>query len=301
MHKIFVLLIVSLIFSVQAYGDVIPTGYKSVDKYIDKSGHKIKPTQEQIEKYRDKSNELYLKGGLPAQFSEGFILAEDNNNYGFKNEKGEWIIPPKYMDICKRREFPKGIKGGRSAECAFSSFFNEGLAPIKYDEKPVFYIEHVPSKKEVVIPEDFEIIKDENAIYFNGQYTVYAEEKDGKYYIKKYPTKEEKSSLTKGTIVYIYKRGYIDKNGKIVIETKYPVISPFSDGMAIVCASYKQCGYIDKTGKTVIKPKYRHVGYFIDGMANVYYMERADSKQLLILLLFIIGCIAFYIKRTNRL
>lgn len=74
---------------------------------------------------------------------------------------------------------------------------------------------------------------------------------------------------------YIFgKEGYIDKNGKFVIEAgKYSSVNDFSEGLAGVavndCKNEGCKGFIDTTGKIVIEPQFRTVGEFKDGLAEV--------------------------------
>ncbi|MBN1629553.1 MAG: WG repeat-containing protein [Thermoleophilia bacterium] len=82
------------------------------------------------------------------------------------------------------------------------------------------------------------------------------------------------------------KWGFIDKNGAIVIEPQFDIISlprpdyisdGFSDGLAMVGAgeaNEEKWGYIDKTGVWVVQPEFEFVHQFSDGMAMVAYHTR---------------------------
>ena len=73
------------------------------------------------------------------------------------------------------------------------------------------------------------------------------------------------------------KRGFIDKNGNVIIEPKYDMIEIFKDGLARVNvgAEYSygyirrggKWGYIDATGKIVIDTIFDEIDYFEDGVA----------------------------------
>jgi hypothetical protein len=52
-----------------------------------------------------------------------------------------------------------------------------------------------------------------------------------------------------------YDWGFIDKTGKLVVDCKYHLVSPFRNGIAAVWLSGHGIGYIDKTGKYIWKPK----------------------------------------------
>ena len=64
------------------------------------------------------------------------------------------------------------------------------------------------------------------------------------------------------------KYGFIDKNGKVVIEPQFDDTYPFSEGLAMVEKDGKR-GYIDKSGKVVIEPQFDEVGDFSEGLAGV--------------------------------
>ncbi|MBI3859848.1 MAG: WG repeat-containing protein [Thaumarchaeota archaeon] len=61
---------------------------------------------------------------------------------------------------------------------------------------------------------------------------------------------------------------YIDKTGNVVIEQRFDVAGPFSEGLASVMIGQKW-GYIDKTGNVVIKPQFDMAWRFSEGLAAV--------------------------------
>ena len=69
------------------------------------------------------------------------------------------------------------------------------------------------------------------------------------------------------------KVGFIDENGKMVIEPQFDLADPFSEGMAAVLKA-PSWGYIDKSGKMVIPPTYAAGGRFSDGLAAVAAVTR---------------------------
>jgi len=69
----------------------------------------------------------------------------------------------------------------------------------------------------------------------------------------------------------VYKYGYINKKGEIVIETKYKsekLPNNFSDGLALVKIKGKY-GYIDTKGNIAIEPIFEEARDFSEGMAAV--------------------------------
>lgn len=71
------------------------------------------------------------------------------------------------------------------------------------------------------------------------------------------------------------KRGYIDQNGRIVINPQFEGAPDFSEGLAVISTSksgYKE-GYIDETGRIVIRPRFDRATSFLEGLAAVGFGE----------------------------
>lgn len=64
------------------------------------------------------------------------------------------------------------------------------------------------------------------------------------------------------------KWGYINSQGKKIINCQFDKAFYFSEGLAAVCID-SLWGFIDTTGKMVIEPKYVNTSYFSDGLCNV--------------------------------
>ncbi len=80
--------------------------------------------------------------------------------------------------------------------------------------------------------------------------------------------------------------GFIDETGKYVIEAKFVLVKPFSEGLAAVMFkenvnAYRTVGYIDQTGRLVIPPQFSGEGVvsgFSEGLAAVNVsMGKADK------------------------
>lgn len=63
--------------------------------------------------------------------------------------------------------------------------------------------------------------------------------------------------------------GYIDDDGKVVIEPQYLRAYPFSDGLAKVFDKQGEIKFIDKKNKTILSPKYKQMGNFSEGLCAV--------------------------------
>ena len=62
--------------------------------------------------------------------------------------------------------------------------------------------------------------------------------------------------------------GYIDKQGKLVVDAKFLAVRPFSEGLAGVRIDTKW-GFIDRTGQVVVPPQFDWVMPFSEGFAAV--------------------------------
>ena len=75
--------------------------------------------------------------------------------------------------------------------------------------------------------------------------------------------------------------GYIDKQGKIAVNPQFDVAHPFVDGLATVRIgdeSTGKWGYIDKQGKMVISPQFDDTRSFEDGLAAVRIGDEKAGK-----------------------
>ena len=87
-----------------------------------------------------------------------------------------------------------------------------------------------------------------------------------------------------GVQLAIYKMGFVDKTGKLVIPLQFEdIVQPFRDGLAIAMQNGK-LGFIDKTGKWIVQPQFDDADYFCNGYAKVtlgnqlYYIDAIGQK-----------------------
>lgn len=73
------------------------------------------------------------------------------------------------------------------------------------------------------------------------------------------------------------KWGYIDREGRVVIEPQYTHAFGFTEGLAAVEVDGKY-GFINKDGRLVIPPKYYWANSFTEGLATV---QADDSYQII--------------------
>lgn len=87
------------------------------------------------------------------------------------------------------------------------------------------------------------------------------------------------NGLARGNITNTspYTKGYIDKTGKLVIDTKAMGACEFSEGLA--CVQAGKWGFIDPSGRYVIKPQFDEVSYFREGFATVTFWDQSKASQ----------------------
>ncbi|HEU0137527.1 MAG TPA: WG repeat-containing protein, partial [Flavobacterium sp.] len=164
------------------------------------------------------------------KFSEGLALVSIGLNKGFINDKAEFIIEPKYR-------------------CAFS--FSEGVAPVAEDCRGSWG--YIDKKGATVIEPRFD---------WAGQFS------DG---LAKVLVSLDKNS-SEG------KTGYIDKTGKFAIEPRFSYSERFSDGLAMfaedkkredgMSAYFNRKAFIDTKGN-VVSPFFDKAESFSEGLAAV--------------------------------
>ena len=73
------------------------------------------------------------------------------------------------------------------------------------------------------------------------------------------------------------KTGFIDREGRVVVEPLFDTAQSFADGLAPVRVNHKW-GYVDRLGRMVIDPTYESAAPFSDGVACV--RRFADPKPV---------------------
>lgn len=76
------------------------------------------------------------------------------------------------------------------------------------------------------------------------------------------------------------KYGYMDETGKIIIAPKFDYASNFSDNLAAVIYNKVIRGYVDRQGNIVLKCNYRNFGDFINGVARISLAKGTDENKI---------------------
>jgi hypothetical protein len=256
----------------------------------------------------DRSGKLVI----PAQFDgvgkfcEGMASIIMNGKHGYINKKGKIVVQPQYY---------------------IADDFHEGLAAVWVNDKEYGYINK--QGRVVIEPKipwgamfSYKFAGSPTNQFSNGLACIWIKD-DSKYgfidkkgnikkwrfyYVQDFSeglapvAKETNGHLkvgyidTRGNLVLDYKFDmalpfteglaavwadnkffYIDKEGRIILKVNADTGNVFSEGLAKVCTGDK-CGFIDKKGKMVIEQKFSPSSgpfdYFQGGLANVSQTEK---------------------------
>lgn len=156
----------------------------------------------------------------------------DDTSCGFKNEKGQIVVPAKYDhcgDISDGMAYVGKSANNPDEDQYYTGYINEVgklVIPVKLDTEMQY-----PS----IMYRDFH--EGVAAVYKDG-----VKGAEGKY-------------------------GYMNKSGKLVIPYQYEQAGDFNKGRAVACKNEK-CGVIDKSGKAVVPFKFASLDDYSDGLAK---------------------------------
>ncbi len=250
-------------------------------------------------------NPQFEQGGI---FNEGLALIKTSENkYGFIDEQGKIVINPQFK---MASNFSDGLapvvsEGGKcqyidkegkikltidSADACGE--FKEGIARIMLNRKYGF----IDKDGKVIVKPQFDRAGDFNEGM--AQVKMIIQDTDNKTVIPKYgfinskgeyainlqtywTTSEYSSPFCEGLLLITDKEGkcgYINQEGKIVINPQFTYAGNFSNGLAWVLQG-EQFGYIDKEGKFVINPQFnRAYDFASNGLAVVGQKNGDDEK-----------------------
>ena len=218
----------------------------------------------------EKGNWVILpKYDLVLNFSEGLAGAIQDNKLGFIDSKGNWVIQPQFLGALCYTYGKYDTFNWKNHICSERSEFHEGLAPVYYDK--IYKVYFDSNSYTAVMPENYPV---EQHLLDKA---VFGEIKDNKFYIKSNITDKKKQQLSKGNLYEILIAGYIDKQGNVVIKGDFYPAGGFSEGLAKIKKG--EYGYIDKKGKIVIPPKYITASDLHNGIASVKIRDTYAEKN----------------------
>lgn len=231
---------------------------------------------------------------------------EIKGKFGYMDQTGKMIIQPMYdyaddfsenLAVVALHNLPCVINQNNiriidTNIYQFISAFSEGLSSVIDFKKKKFYIN---SKGEKVISLPDEIY--EGRKFKNGLACVSKE-------VEEHTQKFNHDIVTIG-----YRFGFIDKNGKQIIDFLYEDASNFRDGIARV-KEKNLFGIINKNGEIILKPSYKNIGNFFENKAIINDNDKFGfidiSGKIIIKPQFDIafdfseGLAAIYISKTKK-
>jgi hypothetical protein len=231
--------------------------------------------------YINKKGEIVIKSDLDLfeSFNEGYALVGKivdhklpviggNSIWGYINTKGDYLIKPKFIEAYD---------------------FSEGLALVFEEQDTKTNYGYIDYTGKYIIKEIVENMDELFYSFHNGlvpirknNEIVYINKK-GEIVIR--PEKKLESAdpfyddLASVIIDGLY--GFMDKEGKIVIEPKYYSCGAFSEGLAPVTLDKSKWGYINKQGQIVIDLQFDSAESFKNGVAKVREYSFGNSGDKL--------------------
>lgn len=215
-------------------------------------------------------------GSIPASAQKLYPM-RNYNKWGYINEEGRWIIPPKYETALN---FSDGValvkdtyKGGevwdvindQGQSIIQSEYYGYGVFLKLYDYRVTIH----PNMRftEGLVPVSIEIL-DQNYkgptvsgfLNKSGELELYG------YYEKVYNFHDGFAAVVKNG-----KYGFINHNGEWTIKPTFLMCGSFSDGLAPALDDKTQkWGYINKKGAWAIQPQFSKAHEFSEGLAAVW-------------------------------
>lgn len=218
--------------------------------------------------YIDRTGEVALQPRFTDQkdyqvnsFSDGLAVVRADNSWGYIDHSGRLVIPLKFV---------------------WAYDFHEGMARVivegpcsLFEDGPCSFTPRIIAKE---LPGEVSVCK------------IQFIDKSGAILTQGYEAAKDFSEGL-APVMEAEKWGFIDKQGRMVIEPKFDGAEPFSDGMARVKMG-DAWGYIDRTGALVIGFQYEHAEDFVDGLAPVgrwddegedgefYYIDKRGTQAI---------------------
>lgn len=182
-------------------------------------------------------------------FHEGYARAERNGKFGFVDENGNEIIPPKYEWV---GQFNEGVvRVFNSGKAGYIEKQGKVIIPEKYDDAWEFSegVAKVMLTKTI----DEKLVAKYGYVNKEGAEIIAAEYDDAQSF------HEGLAAVRKGE-----KWGYINMSGSIVIPFDFDHANSFIDGFAMVSFEENNPFFIDKQGN-----KYDNIKGYQEGVAAV--------------------------------
>ena len=248
---------------INSNGDmVLECKYDTIENIVDGNRYIVKEGNKW--KLIDTEGNEYLEGKVDnvADMNNGDVIAKQNKKFGILNIETDLKVPFEYDSLTYL--FDNKYVAKKDNKYGIINTNNEVLVDYKYDE--IIYNKNDEYLKGKVADGSYEYLNKDLAVKFtagdetkiNGFISVKVGN-DIKYYNTKLEEKSNKDVYTSNTLFIIKengKYGFVNKDGKVVVEAKYDDAREQNDyGYAAIKKDGKW-GSIDQYGNVVIEPTY---------------------------------------------
>ncbi len=225
------------------------------------------------------------------RFSEGLAPVRAGGRYGYMGLSGDLMVEPRYELADEFREGRAVVRrdgrygyldawGEEAVEprWLWAGRFSEGLALV-VGESDCGYIDSDGAMR-LRLPPPSSLPRAEGGNGPPQETAVQQEPPD----IEEWQSRLDYHLFSEGLAPFERdgKTGYLDREGREVIEPRFQAGEPFSEGLAAVKRDGRW-GYIDREGREVIEPAWQMAGNFSEGLAPVMdrgiwgYIDRGGS------------------------
>jgi hypothetical protein len=211
-------------------------------------------------------------------FSDGMSLVWEGNRYGFVDREGNVVVEPRFKTPPDGPE-PEGFLEGLAA-VSIEDPDNPGSFKFGFiDKTGSFAIEPIFDGA-CGFHEGLALVA---TLDTSGARDYAFIDKSGERVLE--PEFDMVGSFHEGMALVVKDQmgGFMDRQGKVVIEPRYPNFvsggSDFSEGLAVFVDENELCGFIDTDGNEVIPAQYIMACPFSEGLALVATTYTGDLEQ----------------------
>ncbi len=241
---------------------VLDCKYDAIENIIDENRFLVK--ENGTWKMIDQDGTSYLDGKVDDVISmnNGDVVVKQNGKYGVLNIQTDLKIPFEYDDLVYL--FDNKYVAKKDNKYGIVNTNNEVIVDYKYDE--IIYNKGDEYVKGRVSDNSYDYMTKDLSVRFtagretkiNGFISVKVGN-DVKYYNNKLEEKSNKDVYTSNTLFIIKengKYGFVDKDGKVVVEAKYDDAREQNDYGFVAVKKDGKWGSLDQYGNVVIEPTY---------------------------------------------
>ena len=262
-----------------------PTWEKGWYHYIDKTGKIVIPSKYGAAgDFSEGLAPVKIGGNWKKSIPFGVRMTYYDGEWGYIDRKGHFRIKPQFLDvsltdlvIAGATSFNEGwARVGVKTENAFHEVTwayidKKGMIQLKVDDK--ISISFLGKFSQGLAPVDSIIqgfINKKDEIAFPGEFDRVRPFCEGMAAVR---------CVSKSKRYEAMKWGFVNQNGKRVIDFQFRNVGDFSEGLAPAAIEEGKYGFIDKKGKFVLQPQYFYAESFSEGLAPVTKRFHSRTKD----------------------